>query len=60
MEKENKNIFPTNSKKIKIEEIHILIDKILTLNDIFQISFNDYILFKESDKEDYKQLSGCI
>jgi hypothetical protein len=49
-----------NTKKIKIEEMHNLIDKIISLNDIFLTSFNGYILFEESDKSEYKQLINYL
>ena len=60
MENDYLKSIPLNSKKIKIDDIHRLIDKMLTLNKIFQISFNDYIMFKESDKEDCKQLINYL
>ena len=38
MENDYLKSIPLNSKKIKIDDIHRLIDKMLTLNKIFQIS----------------------
>ena len=60
MEKEKIICISSHSKKIKIDDIHKLIDKLLALNDIFQISLNNYILFEEADKDDYKQMINYL